>query len=59
MDKLFKISMRGSAYYFLNALSEDQVSTLQQFARQFYASNPSHDNEDDDAVVEHFFAQVK
>lgn len=59
MNKQFKISMRGSTYYFLNALNEDQILKLQQFARQFYVSNPSYSNENDDTVVEYFFAQVK
>lgn len=59
MDKLIEISVKGSVYYFLNSLSYDQLTILQQFAKQFYTLNPVYNEETDDAIVEHFITAVQ
>lgn len=59
MGKLFELSVRGSLYYYMSAISENQLSQLQQFASQFYRSNPACKCQTDDEIKECFAMAVK
>ena len=51
MKKLFEVSIRGSLYFYLSTISEQQVSQLQQFANQFYRSNSAYKYRADDEIM--------
>lgn len=59
MKKLFELSVRGSLYYCMSAISENQLSQLRQFASQFYRSNPACTCQTDDEIKEYFAMAVK
>lgn len=59
MKKFFELSVRGSLYYYVSAISENQLSQLQQFASQFYRSNPVCKCQTDDEIKECFSISVK
>lgn len=59
MKKLFEVSIRGSLYFYLSTISEQQVSQLQQFANQFYRSNSAYKYRADDEIMECFTISVK
>lgn len=59
MKKLFEVSIRGSLYFYLSTISEQQVSQLQQFANQFYRSNSSYKYRADDEIMACFTISVK
>ena len=54
MKKLFELSVRGSVYFYLSTISEEQMFKLKQFASQFYRSNPVYENKPDDEIAEYF-----
>lgn len=59
MKKLFELSVRGSVYFYLSTISEEQMFKLKQFASQFYRSNPVYENKPDDEIAEYFTASAK
>ena len=59
MKKLFELSVRGSLYFYLSTISEQQLSQLQQFANQFYRSNPVYEHCTDDEIMVCFTVSVK
>ena len=59
MKKLFEVSIRGSLYFYLSTISEQQVSQLQQFANQFYRSNSAYKYRADDEIMACFTISVK
>lgn len=59
MNKLIELSVRGSIYFCLGSLSEDQLDNLQQFAKRFYVSNPVYEHEPDDEIMKCFTLAVK
>lgn len=59
MKKLFELSIRGSLYFYLSAISEKQTAQLKQFASQFYRSNPAHEHQSDDEIMEYFTVAAK
>ena len=59
MKKLFELSVRGSLYFYMSTISEEQLSQLQQFANQFYRSNPVYAHQSDNEIVECFATVVK
>ena len=59
MKKLFELSVRGSVYFYLSTISEDQMSQLKQFTSQFYQTNPIYEDQTDDEIKECFTIAVK
>ena len=59
MKKLFELSVRGSVYFYLSTISEEQMSQLKQFASRFYQSNPIYEGQTDDEIKECFTVAVK
>lgn len=59
MNKLIELSVRGSLYFYLGSLSENQLKHLRQFAKQFYMSNPVCEYASDDEVMKCFTLAVK
>lgn len=58
-EETFEVSIRGSLYFYLSTISEQQVSQLQQFANQFYRSNSAYKYRADDEIMECFTISVK
>ena len=59
MSKLIELSVRGSIYFYLSSASEKQLYYLQQFAKQFYMSNPMYEHKSDDEIMKCFTIAVK
>lgn len=59
MKKLFEVSIRGFIYFYLSTISEQQLPQIQQFANQFYRSNPVYGYRTDDEIMACFTISVK
>lgn len=58
MDKLIEISIKGSTYYFINCLSQNEITNLQEFSKEFYASNPVHSKYSEETILNRFVSEV-
>ena len=58
MNKLIQISIKGSIYYSINPLSQNQITNLQKFAQEFYTSTPLYSRESDESILEQFVSTV-
>ena len=58
MNKLIELSVKGSLYFYLCPISENQLLKLKQFATEFYISNVPHQPQSDDEIAKKFVSSA-